>query len=115
MSKPAITQEYVEHLRANIAKGRKPKKTPIILSRKAFIKEMLPEISSFLAEGYDYKNIAEFLGPVTPEEVRKVVESCAKEEKKKTKTQCSSVKKSAAGSKRTVKKKPATRKSGSKR
>ncbi|MDR1945783.1 MAG: hypothetical protein LBQ51_01255 [Desulfovibrio sp.] len=78
--KKMVTREYIEELRAGIAQGNKPARAgegPV--SKKEFIRLMLPDVRNFLKEGYACKEIAAFLGHVTADDLKKAVERDAEE------------------------------------
>jgi len=67
-----ITVEYVADLHARIERGESPKKINE-LSPKEFIREMLPHVKKFLAQGYTHKEIALFLGYISSGDLKKAV------------------------------------------
>ena len=72
--KKAITKNYVTELCEKIKRGERPgKEDEDFISRKMFIREMMPHIKSFLSEGYSYKEIAVFLEHVSGDYLKKAV------------------------------------------
>ena len=67
-----ITLEYVAGLYARMERGETPRKNTDIAPRD-FIRQMLPHVKNFLAQGYTYKEIAEFLGHVSAGDLKKAV------------------------------------------
>ncbi len=72
MAAKSVTTEYVDELIGRIKRGETLKKNTEI-SSKEFIKRMLPHVKSFVAEGFEYKEIAEFLGHVSAADLKKAV------------------------------------------
>ena len=72
--KKAITKAYIVELCDKIKNGEKPgKEDDAFVSRKMFIREMMPHVKAFLAEGYSYKEIAVFLDHVSGDDLKKAV------------------------------------------
>ncbi len=72
--KKAITKNYLKELCEKIKRGERPcKEDEDFISRKVFIREMMPHIKSFLSEGYSYKEIAVFLEHVSGDDLKKAV------------------------------------------
>jgi hypothetical protein len=67
-----ITVDYVADLCARIERGEKPRKINN-LSFEEFIRRMLPHVKNFLAQGYTYKEIAEFFGHISSGDLKKAV------------------------------------------
>jgi hypothetical protein len=67
-----IPLEYVAGLYARMERGETPRKNTDIAPRD-FIRQMLPHVKNFLAQGYTYKEIAEFLGHVSAGDLKKAV------------------------------------------
>jgi hypothetical protein len=80
MADKIITAEYVADLCRRIGEGETPKKE---ISLKEFIRQMLPHVKEFLARGYEYKEIAEFLGHVSAADLKKAVAKDAAETRPK--------------------------------
>lgn len=72
MSAKNIPVDYVEDLCARIGRGETPRKINE-LSPKEFIRQMLPHVKIFLAQGYTYKEIAEFLGHISSGDLKKTL------------------------------------------
>jgi hypothetical protein len=72
MSIRNISIDYVQDLCARIEQGETPRKNDA-LSPKEFIRQVLPHVKNFLAQGYSYKEIAAFLGHVSHEDLKKAV------------------------------------------
>lgn len=72
MSAQKIAADYVTDLHARIEQGEKPRKINE-LSSKEFIRQMLPHVQKFLAQGYTYKEIAVFLGHISAGDLKKAV------------------------------------------
>ena len=72
MSAKNITVEYAEELRARIEQGEMPRKINA-LSRKEFVRQMLPHVKLFLGQGYTYKEIANLLGYISGGDLKKAV------------------------------------------
>jgi hypothetical protein len=87
MSVTNISVDYVKDLCARIEQGEKPQKNDT-LSPKEFIRQVLPHVKIFLAQGYSYKEIAAFLGHISSGDLKKAVakEAPAPEAKKAAKT-----------------------------
>ena len=72
MAAKPITAEYVADLCHRIEQGETPQKNTDI-SRKEFLRQMLPHVENFLAQGYTYKEISTFLGQVSVTDLKKAV------------------------------------------
>ena len=88
MGAKIITAEHVANTLKKIEQGEMPKRNTKI-SQKEFAAQMLPHVKRFLAQGYTYKEVADFLGHITASDLKKAVEKghCAeaKEHKKASK------------------------------
>jgi len=84
MGTKIITAEHVANTLKRIEQGETPRKDTKI-SSKEFAMRMLPHVKRFLAQGYTYKEIAEFLGHIATSDVKKVVEKTLSPEEKKGK------------------------------
>jgi hypothetical protein len=72
MAAKNITAEHIADLCRRIEQGETPKRNTAI-SSKEFVRRMLPHVKNFLAQGYAYKEIAEFLGHVSVADLKKAV------------------------------------------
>ncbi|MDR1489582.1 MAG: hypothetical protein LBS65_03720 [Desulfovibrio sp.] len=72
MAAKVITAEYVAEITGRIEQGEKPRKNTEI-SAKEFIRQMLPHVKNFLAQGFSYKEIAGFLGHVSVADLKKAI------------------------------------------
>jgi hypothetical protein len=72
MPRSPVTAEHVADICRRIAQGETPKRN-MELSLKEFTRQMLPHVKDFLAQGYTYKEIAEFLGHVSVADLKKAV------------------------------------------
>jgi DNA-binding transcriptional MerR regulator len=78
MTAKMISKEYLTELNLRIEQGERPKKTgEDAITSKDFLQRMLPHIKTFLAQGYTHKEIAKFMGHVSAEDVKKVLEKDA--------------------------------------
>ncbi|MDR2695374.1 MAG: hypothetical protein LBC79_03225 [Deltaproteobacteria bacterium] len=72
MNAKNISVDHVKDLCARIEQGATPRKNEA-LSPREFIRQMLPHVKKFLAQGYTYKEIAEFLGYISSGDLKKAV------------------------------------------
>ena len=82
--KTTITAEYTVDILNRIAQGETPQKETAI-SPKEFIGQVLPHAKIFLAQGYEYKEVAKFIGHVSASDLRKAVKKSLAEEKEREK------------------------------
>ena len=96
MSSKSIAADYVADLLHRIGQGEMPQKNAEI-SLKEFLKQILPHVKQFLAQGYTYKEIAKFLGQVSVTDLKKAVakDNTESEIEKKASIRKSPAKKSA--------------------
>jgi len=67
-----IPVDYVADLCTRIEQGETPRKSNA-LAPKEFLRQMLPHAKVFLAQGYTYKEIADFLGHISADDLKKAV------------------------------------------
>jgi len=72
MSAKNIPIDYVTDLCVRIGQGERPQKINE-LSSKEFIRQMLPHVKIFLAQGYTYKEIANFFGHISSGDLKKAL------------------------------------------
>jgi len=84
MGAKIITAEHVANTLKKIEQGEMPKRNTKI-SQKEFAAQMLPHVKRFLAQGYTYKEIADFLGHITASDLKKAVEKDHPSEEKENK------------------------------
>lgn len=82
MAAKSITREYVDELVSRIGQGETPKKNTEI-SAKEFVRQMLPHVKNFVAQGYAYKEIADFIGHVSAADLKKAVAKDTSESQEK--------------------------------
>jgi len=67
-----ISVDYVKELCARIEQGETPRKNDA-LSPGEFIRQLLPHVKKFLAQGYTYKEIADFFGHISSGDLKKAM------------------------------------------
>jgi hypothetical protein len=72
--KKTLTRDYLKETLEKIQAGDKPHKNPEEISKKEFLKALLPHLRSFRKDGYSPKEIAVFVGGVSASDIKKALE-----------------------------------------